>query len=462
MTSKGETLSYLASWSEMPLGGFDGSPQATISTLSYVRTQASVERPVIFVFNGGPGASSITLNYGLFGPESRVIEGVKPFVEPSDTRQDGTVLPTKFVPNRDTLLDVADLVMIDPVGTGFSRELVPGGGQYYWSISGDIESFQKVIRKWLSDHGRTGSPIYIAGESYGGYRAGYLASALADLDIRGLILLSPGIDLNGLSGGDLTLATALPTMAVAAVYHGRVPARSRSFEQIHREAQSFVRDEYVPALHQGSELPAAERARLAKRMSALIGLPADKIVAANLRVDTQTFLENLVPGNVIGQLDNRAMGPLPENRDGARFAEAEDPSFGLQGGMVRYSKPVSDHLREMGVKSDTDYVAVTLDVNFRWDWRSRSPSWFENQGLNAASAYTNFMARRPKARLLVTTGYFDLAVPIDAPRHTLAHANVPFDRVTFKTYESGHTTSDDPKARLDLIRDIRAFVAKSD
>jgi carboxypeptidase C (cathepsin A) len=458
-TAKGP-LDYTATWSEIALKDITGQPQATISTTSYERSGVpSAKRPVVFVFAGGPGAASLTLNYGLFGPESRIVEGAPSFGEPVDTLPDGRVVPTRFAPNPDTLLDIADLVMVDTVGTGFSRELHPGGGQTFWSVQGDIDSSERAIRAWLSEHHRTGSPVYIAGESYGGFRTGFLAAALEDLDVRGLILLSPGIDLTDIMRGDLGYAAYLPVMAVAAVEHGVVPARGRTIKQVYDDAQAFVASDYVAALHQGSALPAADRDRMAQRLSALIGLPAELIAKANLRIESQAFLEQLVPGKVVGRLDGRAIDKAPDQpRDAGRDPAADDPALGLHGTNVRISRPVGDHLRAMGVKAPGDYVALTLDVNFRWDFRPLSPAWDANLALDAMPAYANFMAARPDAHIMIAAGYHDLAVPPAMAPYSFAHSTVSPDRVTFRYYDAGHTIFDDPAARKLLLIDIRHFI----
>jgi carboxypeptidase C (cathepsin A) len=423
-----------------------GRPQATLSTISYIRSGAiDPARPIVFVFNGGPGASSATLNFGLLGPER-------------GTKRPGNDVQGPFEPNPDTLLDVADLVMIDPVGTGFSRELRPGGGTAYWGVQSDVESIERAIRRWLATNDRAAAPIYIAGESYGGFRAGFLAAALSDLRLQGIVLISPGINLTETVSTDMVHVANIPSMAVAAVRHGRVPARGRAVAQIYNDAQAFASGEYLTALHKGNALTDAERDHVARRLSSLIGLPANLIAERDLRVDTQSFLEALVPGKVIGRLDDRIVGNPPPLRDPTRDPAADDPSLGLAGGTVQRSPAITGHLRKMGVTAPGDYVALSLDVNFRWDWRPQSSLWDANLALDATPAYAAFLERRPNARIFIAGGYYDLATPPASARHSLTRPELRTGRVLFRLYESGHSIADDPQARLVLLHDVRDFI----
>ncbi|MGB0040652.1 MAG: hypothetical protein WBQ00_17260, partial [Terriglobales bacterium] len=295
-------ISYVATWSSTVLKDATGVPQATISSTSYIRegVRDPVQRPVLFAFNGGPGASSTPLHFRILGPRRLM---------PPDANG-----ASAFVDNSETLLDVADLVMIDPVGTGFSRELSAGAGHAYWNPTGDSKAAQTVIRDWLRDHGRTTSPIYIVGESFGGYRLAEMAKDIGDLNIAGLILVSPGTDMSGEAGGasDQRFVSTLPSMATTAYEHGKGQSASHSAEQVFEEARAFAQTDYLVVLQQGSALPAADRDRLAERMAKLIGLPASTIAAANLRIDTQDFLEQLLPGKVVGRLDTRVVAPKPD------------------------------------------------------------------------------------------------------------------------------------------------------
>jgi carboxypeptidase C (cathepsin A) len=445
------TISYVVTWSSTALKDAAGVPQATISTTSYIREDVrdSAQRPVLFAFNGGPGASSTPLHFRILGPRR---------LTPPDTNGAST-----FVDNPETLLDVADLVMIDPVGTGFSRELRAGAGHAYWSPTGDSNAAQTVIRNWLRDHGRTTSPVYIIGESFGGYRLAAMAKDIGDLNIAGLILVSPGTDMSGEAGGasDQRFVSVLPSMATTAHQHGKGQSAGGSAEQVFEEARAFAQSDYVVALQQGSALAAADRDRLAERMAKLIGLPASTITAANLRIDTQDFLEQLLPGEVVGRLDTRVVAPKPDKPLVAgRPKAADDPALHMGASNVIKNVHVRDYLRdEIGVKTDLDYISLTLDVNFAWDWNSGSHKLEDNlQNLNPTPNLAKLMKEKPAARLLLLSGYYDLATPVLYQRYALTHAGMPLDRTRMVALAAGHTVYEDDDARREVSKELHDFI----
>lgn len=288
-------LSYRATWSALVLKDARGAPQATISSISFVRDDVvdTGRRPVLFAFNGGPGSSSSMLHTGLLGPR---ITG----------KLDAAGKRT-YVDNPDTLLDAVDIVLIDPVGTGFNRELKAGGAAAYWNVDADARAAETLIRAWLKKHRRTASPVYIAGESYGGYRLATMSQRIADLNIQGLVLISPVLDMSlaAAPGNDQAFILELPSMAAAAWRHGKLTNMGSTVEQIYEEARAFAQSDYAVALQSGNELSDSERQRIAARMSALIGLPSEVIAGYDLRVPTQDFLEQLVPGKIVGRVDTR-------------------------------------------------------------------------------------------------------------------------------------------------------------
>lgn len=445
------TLPYTATWSSTALKDDTGIAQATISATSYVRddSQNRARRPAIFAFNGGPGASSSPLHFGILGP-----------------RRTGALDshgPPSYVDNAETLLDAADLVLIDPVGTGFSRQLRPDGGHAYWSPEGDAKATLQFIRGWLHDNNRTSSPIYLIGESYGGYRVAEMAKELADLNVAGIVLISPGLDLSGEAGitADQQFVFTLPSMTTTAFVHGKSQANGRSVEEVFEEARAFAQSDYIAALELGSELPAPERDRLAERMAKLIGLPASTISAANLRVDTQDFLEQLLPGKVMGRIDTRVAAAKPEGPLVAgRPKAADDPALRMGKSNVIKSPRVRDYLRnEIGVKTDLDYVALTLDVNFAWDWNSGSHKIEDIlHNLNPTPNLAKLMKEKPSLRLLLLSGYYDLATPVLYQRYAMTHSGIPLDRTRMVAFAAGHTVYDDD-TRKQVSKELHDFVA---
>ncbi|MGH9767797.1 MAG: S10 family serine carboxypeptidase-like protein [Blastocatellia bacterium] len=380
-------IPYRVAWAETVLKDADGAPQATISATSYLRedVRARERRPVIFAFNGGPGASSSPPHFSLLGPRRL-------------TNPDAGGART-FVDNGETLLDVAELLLIDPVGTGFSRELRPGGGRAYWNPTGDARAAQTLVRNWLRDNGRSDSPLYFIGESYGGYRLAEMAKDIGDLNIAGLIFISPLTDRSGTggAGNDQGFIFDLPSMAATTFAHGKIKTEGRSVEQVFEEARAFAQGEYAVGLQQGAELSTAERDRLAERMSKMIGLPAATIAAANLRVNNQDFLELLVPGKIVGRIDTRVTAPRPDGPlIAGRSKAADDPALRLGASNVRKSVWIRDYLsNEAGAPTDIDYVSLTLEVNFAWDWRSESPKIEDNRYFNPTPNVAKLMKQLP-------------------------------------------------------------------
>jgi carboxypeptidase C (cathepsin A) len=445
------TIPYAATWASIALKDAAGERQATISSTGYVREDIRdrAQRPVIFAFNGGPGASSTPLHFGILGPRR---------FGQADAKGTSTVID-----NPQTLLDVADIVMIDPVGTGFSRELRSGGGRGYWTPEGDAKAAETLIRSWLQDNGRTASPVFIAGESYGGYRLAKMAKDIGDLHVAGLILVSPATDLSGGVGiaNDETFVFALPSMATAAYAHGKGLIAGRNVEQVYEEARAFAQGDYVEALQLGSELKAQDRDLIAERISKLIGLPASTISGDNLRVEMQDYLEQLMPGEVVGRLDTRVAAPKPAGPLVAgRSKAADDPALHMGASNLIKNARVRDYLRnEIGVKTDLDYVSLTLDVNSAWDWNSGSRKTEDIlRNLNPTANLAKLMKEKPECRLLLLSGYYDLATPVLSQQYALTHGGVPLDRTRMVAFAGGHSVYDDD-TRPAVSKELHEFIA---
>jgi carboxypeptidase C (cathepsin A) len=444
ITLAGKPLAYHATWFETVLKDAAGVPQATISATAYVRdgVRDARARPVVVLFNGGPGASSSPLHFSALGPRTlgeRDAAGHRALLD-----------------NPATLLDVADLIFIDPVGTGFSRPLRAGGGDAYWSVEGDAGAADRLMRDWLAANDRMASPLFLLGESYGGYRAGVMARHLADLRIAGLVLVSPALDFAPPSDQDAV--AQLPTLAVAAWQHGKVAPDDRSVERVWEDARRFAQTDYLVALQQGTLLAPGERAAIATRMAALLGMPASAILAADLRPNSQTFLETLVPGSVVGRLDTRVSAPVqakPVAPD--RPAAANDPSLGLGRSNVIVSAPIGAYLREeLQVPTTRDYFSLTLDVNFKWNWRSDADE--PGASRSVVGNFATLLHDKPGVRLLVLGGYYDLAVPLLAPRYALTHGAIPPAQVQMVAFAAGHSVFEGAGNSERVSRVVHRFV----
>jgi len=417
----------------------------------------STERPVVFAFSGGPGDSSIALNYRLLGPK-RWTDAA-----PGEDQSEANAPERKLVDNDASLLDVADLVLIDTPGTGFSRPLRPNGLSYFWTAPHDAEAVEAYLRRWLTEHDRTASPIYVLGESYGGYRISVMAPHLADLNVLGLVMVSPALDMTdqpGTSGiPDAHFVFNFPTEAVAAWTHHRVTSGQKTAEGVFNEAATFAQTDLLEALQLGSTLPASVRDKMAQRMSGMIGIPSADLAQANLRIDPQQFLETLLPGRVVGRLDTRMSGPAyPEALVEGRTKQADDPSLGIGASNIMTDAKVGDYLRSVGVKTTEPYVRLNLNMNFNLDWAYGSRTFEDVLRLNPTPNVATLMEKRPRLQLLLVGGYYDMTIPILGPRYAITHTAIPLQRVRMVAFDGPHAAYLGSLRRQQVASEIRALV----
>lgn len=443
----GQQIAYTASFAETVLRDAAGQPQATISSTSYVRDGVAdaSKRPVVFIFNGGPGASSSPLHFSALGPR-RILEA-------------DAAGPRRLVDNDSSPLPQADLVFIDPVGTGFSRVLPGGDGKPYWAIDGDAKAALALVQDWLRAHQRGAAPVYLCGQSYGGFRLAMVTKYGKDLPLAGLILVSPMLDASGAAeaaGNDLPFIFYLPTMSALAWHHQRIPRDGRTLEQVVAESTRFAQGEYALALQQGSALPAAELERLAARMAALTGLPQQMIAEARLRISTDVFRSALLrsSGQEIGRLDGRVIAAKrpPKTAD----QPSGDPSLVVSGSKADFIKAY--YRQELQVAPRRPYVTLTFAVNGQWGWHAKDNDADSLFYLNGAPYIAAEMASQPQTRLMLAGGYFDLAVPYLGAKYALAHAGIAPERVRAVPFLSGHSPYEGEDGLQQFARAIVTFV----
>ncbi|WP_017665863.1 S10 family peptidase [Porphyrobacter sp. AAP82] len=450
-TFGGQRVPYKVTMADTILSDESGKAEAVILTTSYVKTPADPARPVFFLYNGGPGSGSVWLQMGAFGPKRVAI--------PSDGKDDGA-LPYPLLDNPDSLLDVADLVFIDPPGTGFSY-LTPGTDpKKYYGLRQDARAVAQVIRRWLADNGRWSSPKYLGGESYGTSRTAMVVDELEgstynDVGLNGLILISTILDFAGREptpGNELAYIVTLPNMAAAAYYHGKVQAPS--VEAIVAEARKFAIGPFASTLLKGEELPADERAAVRKELARLTGLSETYLDEANLRVTDQRFYKELLRdrGLTIGRLDARYTG---KDYDNAGETPDNDPSFyGIDAG---YTAAINVWTREtLGYKTDRNYQAIG-NVGGQWDWTLGS-GWGRQAYLNIAPLIGQAMRQNSGLRLFNAQGYYDFATPFFGAEYSLKRSGVPQDRITWRYYDAGHMMYVRDEDRAKLSADIREFI----
>lgn len=428
-----QRLKYSATVAETLLDGPDGKPAASMINTAYVREDVKdrASRPVMFVFNGGPGASSSPLHMSAFGPR----------------RIGGEPTQRKLIDNPYSPLDTVDLVFVDPIGTGFSRPLPNADGQPFWSVEGDAASVVTFIKAWRKQNARETSPLFICGESYGTTRAAQIVSSAPELSIDGVLLLSMT---GGPDGPDMPFVITLPTFAATAAFHGKAEAGGRTPAQIFAEAVQFARTEYISALIQGDSLPPAEKARIAGELSKRIGLPADFIADNNLRITKSAFMLNLLKdrGLRTGQLDARATGGLAEYAD--KQPPRDDPSMFVGGSTAPL---VHDYFtRELKFPAKDNYRTLNLDVNSKWQFKGDA---FANPaGLVGAA-----MKKNTALRVFWGAGIYDITTPLYAGRYILDHASIPPQRLVVGEFATGHTVFDGDENLERFTQVVRTFIS---
>ena len=450
-TFGGQRVSYRATIAETVLEADDGKPEAVVVTTSYVKDPRDTSRPVFFLFNGGPGSGSVWLQMGAFGPKRVAI--------PSDARDDGAP-PYPLLDNPDSLLDVADLVFIDPPGTGFSYLTEGTDPKKYYGLEQDAEAVAKVIRLWLNDNGRWNSPKYLGGESYGTTRTAMVARELEggtfnDVGLNGLILISTILDFAGREptpGNEMAYIMTLPNMAAAAWYHGK--AQAPSVEAIVEEARRFAIGPFATALLKGQDLPAAERASVRAEMARLTGLSETYLDNADLRVTAPRFYKELLrdQGLTIGRLDARYTG---KDYDNAGEYPDDDPSFyGIDAG---YTAAINSWLRDgLGYRTDREYQAIGSEPGRNWNWSLSGGQ--RGAYLNVAPFVGDAMRKNSGLRTFVGQGWYDFATPFFGAEYSLNRTGIPQDRVEFHYYDAGHMMYIRDEDRAKLSADLRAFI----
>ncbi|HLQ36374.1 MAG TPA: peptidase S10 [Planctomycetota bacterium] len=449
----GRPLEYTATAGETLLRDDDGSERASFFTFSYtVKGGDPARRPLTFAFNGGPGSSSVWLHFGLIGPlRVRV---------PSDGRSAG-VPPYQLEANACTLLTVSDLVLVDPIGTGFSRALGKAKGEDFWGVAEDARSVAEFIRRYLTENKRWSSPKYLLGESYGGIRSALLLSelqgGLAAVAINGAMLISPAFDLQFVdgSGSDLQIALLVPTLAATALYHHALPEEPKDAAAFLQQARAFAGGEYLTALFAGAGLAPERLTSVVAQLHRFTGLSEDYLRRTNLRVSAARFRRELLRarGLVVGRLDARYTG-----------TEADDA------GEVPTGDPMAPAISGAYVATFEDYLALELGVHMERNYEVISGraggAWKRSPGLNHSFAgwldvmpdLVRAQADNTQLRLFIASGLYDTATTFFAAEYQARRYGMDQQRVTVRSYPSGHMVYLHEPSLQQLAGDLRAFV----
>ncbi|HTP63969.1 MAG TPA: peptidase S10 [Geobacteraceae bacterium] len=448
VTVAGREISYTAAAGELPIKNDAGETEANIFFVSYTAEKTPTKnRPIIFVFNGGPGAASVWLHLGCAGPRrvQMLSDGKMP--QP----------PFKLVDNDFTWLDLADLVFIDPVGTGYSRAVKPDMTKKFKSVQGDIDSVGRFIRLYLTQYGRWGSPLFLAGESYGTFRAAGLADYLLEhgMALNGIIMISTVMnfqDITFAAGNELPYLLFLPSYTATAWYHQRLmPELQVDLDKTLAAVESWAEGGYLMALAKGDRLSPEERKGVAAKLAQFTGLNISYIDNRNLRIDNNSFARELLRDRreVVGSMDSRFTAPnldpaVPYGFD-PTVANIRPPFTAAVNGYIR---------NELGYHSDLEYLTLGEGTG-SWEWDTRNGFADTSENLRNAFAKNRYM------KLFIASGLFDLATPYLTTDYTLSHLGLtPALRrnVTTRRYRSGHMIYLDNAAIAQLKRDISAFI----
>ena len=453
ITVNGKPLRYTATTGTLPITNAAGETEASMFYIAYTADSdgKSAERPLVFAFNGGPGSSSVWLHLGAVGPRR---------VEMAD---DGSMPPPPFrlTDNTETWLDQADLVFIDPVGTGFSRAAKPELASKFSSLQGDLDSVGEFIRLYLTRNGRWSSPLFLAGESYGTTRAAGVAGRLADKGIvfNGVILVSTVLNFSTISfapGNDLPYALFLPTYSATARYHKKLaPEQGREQTATQEEVERWAANGYLQALAKGDRLEPSERQEVIGRLSRYTGLEERYIDNSNLRIDSQHFAKELLRDRKrsTGRFDTRLTAT-------DLFAAGEQPDFDPSLAAVRppFTAAFNDYVRnELGYKSDREYYILGGGIG-RWDWGTN------NSYVDTSDELRSAMEKNPYMKVFVASGLYDLATPYIGTAYTLDHLGLDQagrQRITVRRYDAGHMLYTDGRCRARLKDDVTLFIGRA-
>jgi len=467
VTVEGKKIDYKAVAGTIILDDKKGDGTASIFYAAYFKKLAEpTQRPVMFIYNGGPGSATVWLHMGAFGPK-RVVTADDQHTAPA---------PYGLVNNDYSLLDVSDLVFIDAPGAGFSTFAdKEKGPKEYFGVDPDAEAFAQFIGKFMSKYGRWNSPKYLFGESYGTTRSAVLANLLQSeksIDLNGVILLSQVLNMAMLidfpeinPGVDLSYQLVLPTYAATAWYHKKLQNQPADLKSFLAEVEQFAMGEYAMALSAGTSLDPARKRAIAEKLHNYTGLPVEYIERANLRVNGGEFEHTLQidRGLTTGRLDSRFSGPT---MDALNQGAAYDPQ--------------SAAISSAYVSAFNDYVRKQLkfgeDQNYQLFAEGTFPGWkFEHKQPGAPFAIPGFpnvipdlsaaMKYNPRMGVMLNSGYYDLATPFYTADYEMRHLSIPdslIKNIETHYYESGHMVYAHLDSLKQLHDNVAAFIDKTD
>jgi len=433
ITVDGKTLKYTATAGRLPIKRGDGKIEAEMFFVAYTLDgQEASKRPLTFAFNGGPGSSSIWLHMGALGPR-RVVLNPEGFLLPA---------PYHLEDNPYTLIDKSDVVLVDAIGTGFSRAETAEVMKQFWGIKGDIEAFSEFIRMYISRYERWTSPLFLLGESYGTTRSAGIAGKLAEDDgisFNGITLLSTVLNFQSLADtktNDQPYIFLIPTFTMAAGYHHKLPPDlQQDVNKAREQAEQWAENDYAQALAKGDALSPEERQKTIEQMSRFTGLTKEVIDEANLRIDVGKFTHYLLIDQKlrVGRYDGRYTGPDPDGVLDTPFYDPTNANI-----LPPFTSVFNNYVRtELGYKTDMPYYVFARNAGVqKWEWGPAIEGFPDT-----ATALRHAIVRNPYLKVLVMEGYYDLATVYSAVNYTMDHLDLPpkyRTQISYATYNSGH------------------------
>jgi carboxypeptidase C (cathepsin A) len=433
ITVDGKTLKYAATAGRLPIKRGDGKIEAEMFFVAYTLDgQETSKRPLTFAFNGGPGSSSIWLHMGALGPRRAVLN------------PEGFLLPAPYhlEDNPFTLIDKSDVVLVDAIGTGFSRAETAEVMKKFWGIKGDIEAFSEFIRIYISRYERWNSPLFLLGESYGTTRSAGIAGKLAEDDgisFNGITLLSTVLNFQSLADtktNDQPYIFLIPTFTAIAGYHHKLPPDlQQDVNKAREQAEQWAANDYAQALAKGDALSPEERQKTIEQMSRFTGLTTEVIDEANLRIDVGKFTHYLLIDQKlrVGRYDGRYTGPDPDGVLDTPFYDPTNANI-----LPPFTSVFNNYVRtELGYKTDMPYYVFARNAGVqKWEWGSSIEGFPDT-----ATALRHAIVRNPYLKVLVMEGYYDLATPYYAVNYTMDHLELTpkyRTQLSYATYNSGH------------------------